>query len=109
MNERNAHIDIRNAVVKWKVPGAGMVLEGRFVVLVDRDPDPFACTGYGGPPEGMDAHLSTCRETWATVWALEGDTLEEARQSLAESRFRGIAYHLNDCELLDDRPQEDTP
>ena len=44
---------------------------------------------------------------WATVWGLEGDTLEEARQALAESRFRGAAYHLSDCELLEDRPTED--
>ena len=109
MTERRTDRDIRNAPIMWKVAGAGMVWEGGFVALVDRDPDPFACTAYGGPVEGMEAHLNTCRETWATVWALEGDTLEEARQALAESRFRGIAYHLNDCELLDDRPSEDAP
>ena len=101
--------DIRKAPIKWKVQGAGFVMEGGFVALVDRDPDPFACTAYDGPAEVAEAHLSTCRETWATVWALEGDTLEEARQALAESRFRGVAYHVNDCELLDDRPQGDTP
>ena len=98
---------IRNAPIRWKVTGAGFVMQGGFVALVDRNPDPYACTAYGGPSEGMEAHLSTCRETWATVWALEGDTLEEAKQALAESRFRGAAYHLNDCELLDDRPPED--
>ena len=85
MTERRTDRDIQNAPIRWKVSGAGMVWEGGFVALVDRDPDPFACTGYSGPPEGMEAHLRTCRETWATVWALEGDTLEEARQSLAES------------------------
>ena len=109
MTEQTADGDVRNAPIKWKVQGAGMVMKGGFVALVDRDPYPFACTGYGGPAEGMEAHLRTCRETWATVWALEGDTIEEARQALAESRFRGVAYHVNDCELLDDRPLEDTP
>ncbi len=109
MTERRTDRDIQNAPIRWKVTGAGFVMQGGFVALVDRDPDPFACTGYSGPPEGMEAHLITCRETWATVWALEGDTLEEARQALAESRFRGVAYHVNDCELLDDRPQGDTP
>ena len=62
--------------------------------------------GYDGSPEGMEAHLQTCRETWATAWTLVGDTLEEAGQALEESLFRGVAYHLNDCELLDDRPAE---
>ena len=109
MNERETRGDIRNAEIKWKVPGAGMVLEGAFIALVDRDPDPFACTGYDGPPEGLEAHLQTCRETWATAWTLEGDTLEEAGQALEESRFRGVVYHLNDCELLDERPAEDAP
>ncbi len=100
---------IRNAPIRWKVTGAGFVMQGGFVALVDRNPDPYACTAYGGPPEDMETHLRTCRETWATVWALEGDTLEEARQSLAERRFSGSAYHVNDCELLDDRPREDRP
>ncbi|MCY4529744.1 MAG: hypothetical protein OXD46_12020 [Chloroflexi bacterium] len=107
MNERETRGDIRNAEIKWKIPGAGFVMQGGFVALVDRNPDPYACTAYGGPPEDMEVHLRTCRETWASVWALEGDTLEEARQSLAERRFCGSAYHVNDCELLDDRPQED--
>ena len=107
MNERETRGDIRNAEIKWKIPGAGFVMQGGFVALADRNPAPYACTAYGGPPEDMEAHLRTCLETWATVWALEGDTLEEARQSLAERRFCGSAYHVNDCELLDDRPQED--
>ena len=55
----------------------------------------------------METHLQTCRETWATAWMLEGDTLKEAKQALKESLFRGVAYHLNGCELLDDRPAED--
>ena len=38
-----------------------------------------------------------------------GSTLKEARQALAESRFLGAAYHLSDCELLDDRPPEGAP
>ena len=80
-------------------------MQGGFVVLVDQDPDPFACTSYNGPEEEREAHEDTCRETWATVWGLEGNTLEEARQALAESRFLAAAYHLSDCELLDDRPR----
>ena len=36
MNERETRGDIRNAEIKWKVPGAGMVLDGAFVALVDR-------------------------------------------------------------------------
>ena len=100
--------DIQNAPIRWKVPGAGFIGAGGFVALVDRNPDPYACTGYGGPPEDMETHLRTCRETWATVWALEGDTPEEARQALAERRFLGAAYHLSDCELLEDRPREDS-
>ena len=55
--------DIRNAPIRWKVTGAGFVMQGGFVALVDRNPDPYACTAYGGPPEDMEAHLRTCRET----------------------------------------------
>ena len=101
--------DIREAPIKWKVPGAGFVGVGCFVALIDRDPDPFPCVVYDGPEEGRDAHERTCSETWETAWALEGDTFEEARQSLVESRFLGAAYHLSDCELLEDRPSGDAP
>ena len=100
--------DIQHAPVRWKVPGAGFIVAGGFVVLVDRDPDPFPCVVYDGSEELRQAHERTCRETWATAWALEGDTLEEAKQALAERRFLGTAYHLSDCELQDDRPPEDT-
>ena len=100
--------DLQNAPIRWKIQGAGFVMKGGFGVLVDQDPDPFACTSYNGPEEEREAHEETCRETWATVWGLEGDTLEEAKQALAESRFLGTAYHLSDCQLLDGRPVEDT-
>ena len=99
--------DVQNAPIKWKIQAAGFVMKGEFVVLVDRDPYPFACTSYNGPEDEREAHEETCQEAWATVWGLEGDTLQEAKQALAESRFRGAAYHLSDCELLDDRPTED--
>ena len=46
---------------------------------------------------------------WATAWALEGETLEEAKQDMAERRFLGADHHLNDGESLDDRPPEDSP
>ena len=36
-------IDIQNAPIRWKVPGAGFIGVGGFVALVDRDPDPFPC------------------------------------------------------------------
>ena len=72
MTDERTEGDVRDAPIKWKVPTAGMVWEGSFVVLVDRDPHPFPCTAYGGPAEEIEAHLSTCRETWATVWALGG-------------------------------------
>ena len=99
-------IDIQNAPIRWKVPGAGFIGVGGFVVLVDRDPDSFPCVVFDGKEEEREAHESTCRETWATAWGLEGDTLEEAKQALAERRFLGAAYHLSDCELLEDRPPE---
>ena len=96
--------DVQNAPIKWKVQRARFVMEGGFVALIDRD-GPVRlhrlqrpCREHGGPPEHMPG------EPWATVWGLEGDTLEEARQALAESRFRGAAYRLSDCQLLDDRP-----
>ena len=98
--------DIQNALIRWKAPGAGFIGAGAFVALVDRDPYPFPCVVFGGPEEEREAHERTCRETWATARALEGDTLEEARQALAERRFLGAAYHLSDCELLEDRPPE---
>ena len=107
MTDRMENEDIRTIPIRWKVPGAGFVGSGAFAALVDRDPDPFPCVVYGGPEEGRDAHERTCRETWATVWLLEGDTLEKARRALAESCFLGAAYHLSDCQLLDDRPAED--
>ena len=71
-------------------------------------PGPLPCAVFDGPQADREAHERTCRETWATAWALEGDTLEEAKQALAERRFLGAAYHLSDCELLDDRPPEDS-
>ena len=108
MTERIEDEDIRNAPIKWKVPGAGFGWPGGFVALIDKEDDPMPCP-FDGPEGDWDVHSRTCRETWVTAWVLEGDTLEEARQSLAESRFRGTAYHLSDCELLDDRPPEDAP
>ena len=107
MTDRIEDEDVRNAPIKWKIQGAGMAMAGGFVALVDRDSDPFPCMVYKGPEEGRKAHERACRETWATAWVLEGDTLEEARKALAESRFLGAVYHLSDCELLDDRPAED--
>ena len=83
------HRDIQKAPIRWKVPGAGFVGAGGFVALVDRDPDPFPCVVFDGPEDER-----------------EGDTLEEARQALAERRFLGAAYHLSDCQLLEDRPPE---
>ena len=74
------------------------------MALIDREPDPFPC-----PLARRHSEEGTCWETWVTAWMLEGETLEEARQALAESRFIGTAYHLSDCELLDDRPREDGP
>ena len=100
--------DIQNAPIRWKVPWAGFLGAGGFVVLVDRDPDPFPCVACDGTEEERKIHEKTCRETWATVWVLEGDTLEEARLALAERRFLGAAYHLSDCQLLEDRPREDS-
>lgn len=99
--------DIQDAPIKWKVQGAGFIMAGGFAALVDRDPDPFPCTVYDGPEEGREAHERACFETWASVWLLFGNTLKEAGRSLAESRFQGVAYHLSDCELLDDRPPEE--
>lgn len=55
--------DIQNPAIRWKVPGAGFILAGGFVALVDRDPDPFACVVYDGPEEDREAHERTCRET----------------------------------------------
>ena len=75
--------DIQNAPIRWKVPGAGFVGAGGFVALVDRDPDPFPCVVFDGR--------------------------EKDRQALEERRFIGAAYHLSDCQLLDDRPPEDAP
>ena len=66
-------IDIQNAPIRWKVPGAGFIGAGGFVVLVDRDPDPFPCVVYDGPEEEREVHERTCRETWATAWVLEGE------------------------------------
>ena len=49
--------------------------------------------GRPGPPSGG----------WrATRW-------KRPDEALAESRFRGAAYHLSDCQLLEDRPVEDVP
>ena len=99
--------DLTGAAVKWKVPGAGMRGRGGFVALIDENEDPWACTGGNfDNQEDHEAHMETCRERWDTVFGLEGETLEEARQALSEQRFLGAAYHVNDCELLDDRPAE---
>ena len=63
---------------RWKVPGTGVHRNGRLAgYVVDRDPDrPGLLRQHGG---GAQAHERTCRETWATAWGLEGDTLEEAK------------------------------
>ena len=71
--------DLQNAPIRWKIQGAGFVMQGGFVVLVDQDPDPFPCTVYNGPEDGRDAHEDACRETgppsggWrATRWKRPG-------------------------------------
>ena len=72
-------------------------MQGAFVALVDRASDPFNCINH------IDTDVE-CYETWNTVWALEGDTIEEARESLGKQKFIGISSHVTDCELLDDKP-----
>ena len=80
--------------VMWKHPNAGMVGEASWVVGVDKDPDPAPCW------RSWDAgHPDDCKETWSTVWALPGETREEAEAALARLDFLGAAYHVADCEL----------
>ncbi len=109
MTERIEDEDIRNAPIRWKVPGAGFVGAGGFVALIDG-------TRTRSPAPSTTVRRRTGRPTRERATrpgrrcgALEGDILEEARKSLAESRFLGAAYHLSDCQLLDDRPLEETP
>ena len=59
--------DIRDAPIKWKVQGAGFVMEGGFVALVNRDPDPLVQLADMAPPEaaqeGAQGGGSLSRET----------------------------------------------
>ena len=108
--KRRSHDRKRRSERAHQVEDSGSRLrnEGRVRGPGGQGPLPVRLHELQRPEEEREAHEETCRETWATVWGLEGDTLEEARQALAESRFRGAAYHLSDCQLLEDRPVEDT-
>ena len=90
----------------WKRPGAGMVGVASFIKLAQEEPDPWTCTSFYSKDEAeYEAHLANCRERWADAMALPGETLAEARQADAEGRYLGMVYHLNDCDILADRPQ----
>ena len=99
--------EILNAPVKWKVVNAGFVGSSGFCALIDRNNDPWSCTGFHSDDKRVqEEHEGTCMETWDTVWHLPGETLEEATVACREGRFTGgVACHINDCELLDDRPE----
>ena len=50
----------------------------------------------------IDCPDEDCRE-WTNVWTLPGDTRQEAIANLVARRFTGAAYHVSECEMLDDR------
>lgn len=97
--------DERNERIKWRVGGAGFVMQGSWVYLADEDTDPFDCLQTWDLQDEVD-HNPNCKERWNTVWALPGETREEAEAAHTAKTYLGSAYHVADCELLDDRPVE---
>ena len=76
--------DIQDAPIRWKVAGAGFLLVGQFVALIDRDPDPFPLHrlrrpegGEGGPRDDVPGDLGHRMDAG-------GQTHEATRQALAE-------------------------
>ena len=86
--------------VLYKLPYAGMAMQGFWVVGVDKDDDAWSCTAGTEP-----GHPEDCIERWSTMWALPGDSLEEAHAALARQEFLGPVYHVNDCELVKEKPR----
>ena len=50
----------------------------------------------------LDCHDPHCRE-WTNVWLLPGQTRAEAMANLVSRCYSGAAYHVSECEMLDDR------
>ncbi len=94
--------DLRESPVMWKRENSGFMEQPGWVVLVDKDEDPFKCFRI----DEETNHSRDCRESWATVFGLAGDTREEAETARDRGEYLGAAHHLADCELLDDRPPE---
>ena len=91
-----------NERIKWKAPYAGFVSPSRWVYLADRAEEPFPCVD-----DDLPGHPKGCMETWNSVWTLPGETREEAEAAHAGGNHIGVAHHVSDCELLDDRPVEE--
>ena len=59
---------VKGKPVRWKMPHAGFIGVGCWVVLVDESEDPFPCWRVDEPSD--PPHNPDCLERWDTAWVL---------------------------------------
>lgn len=79
----------------YKDTGAGFIMKGSFGVIQEEDTEDLM-------PCVLDCGDKECDE-WMNVWLLPGETREEAEQALQQERYRGAAYHVSECQMLDEK------
>ena len=82
--------------IVWKRENAGFVGQPAYIRI---EPE---MEGEDAPP-CMICDDYDCSE-WSNCTALPGETLEEARISSGQGERLGVACHVSECEMLDDRP-----
>ena len=50
----------------------------------------------------IDCCHGPCNE-WTDVWLLPGATRQEAMSALIQGQYTGVAYHVNECQMFDDK------
>ena len=73
---------------------------GTWCYLADESADPYSCI-QDGIQDGHD----DCLERWDTVRLLPGATRAEAEAAHERKEYVGSAYHVSDCEVLEDKPR----
>lgn len=78
----------------WKIPCAGFSAAPGWAQIQEQD-------GPDGPPPCLFCEDEAGCVEWATLWALPGQTREEALKALRNKKFIGMYCHVSECELAE--------
>ena len=79
----------------YKLPYAGFTGQQAYGVIQEEDPDDHI-------PCMLDCGDAECVE-WIDIYLLPGDSLAEAAEALEREEYLGVAYHVSECQMADDK------